>query len=65
MSIPDRPVLFTSDLIKLTGRHRNTVRGWWKSGALQKPTKIGRCCSWPREVIVQFLGLTESVAPTT
>lgn len=49
-------VLFITDLEKLIGRNRLTLRRWWMSGKFPAPIKLnGTTLAWHRETISHWI----------
>ncbi|MBA2648048.1 MAG: AlpA family phage regulatory protein [Legionella sp.] len=49
-------ILFITDLEKLLGRNRLTLRRWWMSGKFPTPIKLnGTTLAWHRETIHQWI----------
>lgn len=45
-------ILFITDLEKIIGRNRLTLRRWWMSGKFPEPIKLnGTTLAWHRETI--------------
>lgn len=49
-------ILFITDLEKLIGRNRLTLRRWWTDGKFPAPIKLnGTTLAWHRETINQWI----------
>jgi len=52
-------ILFITDLEKLIGRNRLTLRRWWMNGKFPTPIKLnGTTLAWHRETIHQWINLS-------
>lgn len=56
-NIPQQ-ILFITDLEKLIGRNRLTLRRWWTSGKFPLPVKLnGTTLAWHKETINHWIEL--------
>lgn len=54
-NIPQQ-ILFITDLERLIGRNRLTLRRWWTSGKFPIPVKLnGTTLAWRKETINQWI----------
>ncbi|HBI21279.1 MAG TPA: hypothetical protein DDY37_01605 [Legionella sp.] len=56
-------VLFITDLEKIIGRNRLTLRRWWMEGKFPKPVKLnGTTLAWHSNVIHNWINQTIKVS---
>lgn len=49
-------ILFITDLEKIIGRNRLTLRRWWTDGKFPKPVKLhGTTLAWSSETITHWI----------
>lgn len=48
-------ILFISDLEKITGKSRMTLRRWWTSGKFPPPIKLNGTLAWHASVIEEWM----------
>ncbi len=51
-----KQILFVTDLEKLLGRNRLTLRRWWTSGKFPEPVKLnGTTLVWHQDTITNWI----------
>ena len=56
-------VLFITDLEKIIGRNRLTLRRWWEDGKFPRPVKLnGTTLVWHAESITDWINLNIKVS---
>ncbi|AWN73440.1 AlpA family phage regulatory protein [Legionella anisa] len=51
-----KQILFITDLERLIGRNRLTLRRWWTSGKFPEPVKLnGTTLAWHQETITHWI----------
>jgi prophage regulatory protein len=50
-----RRLLFISDMEKIIGKNRLTLRRWWEKGIFPEPSKIGVALVWRVETIEEWI----------
>lgn len=52
----NKKILFVTDLEKMIGRNRLTLRRWWTSGKFPPPVKLnGTTLAWHAETIAHWI----------
>ena len=48
-------IYFISDVEKIIGRNRQTIKRWWKKGFFPKPISIGNHFGWDESVVQRWV----------